>query len=74
MCPVINRVFTVSFSGIFRGRTQTYANPFLQENTRVEHKLGLYVLPLLVYIALQRLGTLVGSREVRSDNNQSTCS
>ena len=73
-CPVINKVFIVSFPGIFKGRTQTYANLFLPENTRAECKLGLYVFPLLVYITLQRLGTLVSGREVRSDNIQSTCS
>lgn len=74
MSPVINQVFIVSFPGIFKGRTQTYANPFLQENTGAERELGLSVFPLLVCMTLQTLGTLVSGREVRSDSMQSACS
>lgn len=31
LCPVINRAFIRSFSGLFRIRTQAYINPCLQE-------------------------------------------
>lgn len=72
MCSITKRVFIVYFLGIFRGRTQICANPFLQENTRVEYKLVLCIFLLLAYTTLQRLGTLVASREVRHDNIQST--
>lgn len=37
--------FRSIFSGFFRSRTQAYSNPCLQENTRVECELSVWVFP-----------------------------